>query len=180
MVNKIKYFLIPLYLYGCFNQIKSIHAVPNLSKKLRMDGYYYLIEKDGDRYIASIYFFYQNGIMYYQDSREYLIESDILNQLDSQNIEYQKIIKRRGGEQGYYGKWGLYYLIGDSILIRRQGFGPGKRMFEMMGEVINSTSFHISKLREMFTFKSKNYSENTYYYFKQSDAKPDSTNHFFK
>ena len=176
MVNKIKYFLIPLFLYGCFNHIKSIQAVPNLSKKLRMDGYYYTIKKDGDRYIASIYFFYQNGIMYSQGSGTYLIESEILNQLDSQNIEDQKITRRTGGDQNHYGSWGLYYLTGDSILIRQQGLGPGKIMFELMGEVINSTSFHISKSREEF----KTYSENRYYYFKQSDSKPDSTNKFFK
>jgi len=153
----------------------------NERSKIRIDGFYYLISKIDGKFIASIYFLYQNGIFKYNGSKEYSTEGELINRMNNFNEEEKQWILK-DGKFAYttWGNWGVYEIKDDNIFIKQQIIGPGKRLFETKGKVIDSETYFISEEDNFYPNKSENYSKAGYYYFRHSAIKPDSSNKFFK
>ena len=165
---------------SCVVEKHNLSPVLNDSGKLKLDGYYYYAYKGFDnKIVVSIYFLFKNGVFYYQGSHEYPNSIDIMSILKSQNIEQQNI-QNRNNYHTIRGFWGVYKIIGDSIIINQQMLGPGKRIIVKMGKIIDSNSFSLSEFRELGDNLNKKFPAEEFYYFKHSDSISGSDNIFFK
>lgn len=165
---------------SCFNESLKKRLFPDdkptlqqhnyEGEKLRIDGFYcYDPEEDYDH--TNIFVLYRNGVAMGPNGTKY-----------SNNDEaYINLIENQ--DQGYYvdkiDLWGLFE-IEDSI-IRLEFYLPsmyGHHTYLMKGTILNDTTFHMTKGKQS---DKSNYETIDYLYrFHKADAKPDSTNNFFK
>ncbi|MBO7588753.1 MAG: hypothetical protein J6T18_04935 [Bacteroidaceae bacterium] len=141
-------------------------------ENLRIDGFYCYDSKD-DYYdhTTKIFVFYRNGIVMGGVGTYYSKVYETYNSL----IEEQA--------QGYYADvidwWGLFE-IEDSI-IRLEYYLPsmyGHHTYLMQGTILNDTTFHMIKGKQ--SDKSDYETIDYLYSFHKTEAKPDSTNKFFR
>ncbi len=136
--------------------------------ELRTDGYYYT--QFGDIY--KIYFFYSNGILF---SGGDVYKNNI--------SEYEQ--RYKDGSFGLSKKnnklyWGLFQIKDNKVKVEKwyPSSGGGMPAYLHSGEILNDTTFVITKSVHPKTGKEKELNE--VYHFKQFDNKPDSTNNFIK
>lgn len=142
----------------------SFVQTPNITDKIRLDGYYFWRQYDPERVGVNV--FYQNGIAFsygLSDSTE-VFENELL----MGNLTFN-----------YKLHWGLYYIKEDTLLTN--GFGvssSGFYLIEVFSKylILNDTTI-IRK--EFYSSKLTRYKNDTLY-FKQFGLKPDSTFVFIK
>ena len=178
-LKKITLFLGVILLYSCVAQKNAIYPQINESGKLQLNGYYYQIENIKDESVVSLYFLYKNGVIYYQGTKSYSSESEALNMLETQNTRNQNIANKNG-YQNTRGFWGVYKISNDSIFIKQQMLGPGKRILEKTGKIINSSTYCVSFERELGNGAWESLSKIECFHFKYSDSIPSGQNIFFK
>ena len=139
-------------------------------ENLRIDGFYcYDPEEDDDH--TYIFVLYRNGVIMGPCGTKYSNVED----------EYYELIEEK--DQGYFVDiidwWGLFE-IEDSI-IRLEYYLPSMyshHTYLMQGTILNDTTFHMTKGKQS---DKSNYETIDYLYrFHKADAKPDSTNKFFR
>lgn len=151
-------------LFSCcklFDDELSIERTNYTGAELRIDGYYYseTFEPPYPNYCVAKSFFYRNGVKLgacSYDTTEMSVE------------EYYATLKKSKLN------WYVFKIEGNTITI--EGWDNLTQTFKEYGEILNDTTFRISKIeRSGRTDKS-----NSIYHFKQFSPKPDSTNSFIK
>lgn len=134
-----------------------------------MDGYYY--HEWGDPANRSIFFFYQNGIIY----RNTFFEIDSTD-------NYEKKIRYKYSDDNFIWKGGVFSISNDIIKYEFLYCAETCKAYIDEGKILNDTTFVITesyRLRKNGTKKKVRKKEETYH-FKQFSPKPDSTNSFIK
>lgn len=139
-------------------------------ENLRIDGFYCYDSKEDDDY-TQIFVLYRNGVIMGPCGTK---DSNVED-------EYYELIEEK--DQGYFVDiidwWGLFE-IEDSI-IRLEYYLPSMyshHTYLMQGTILNDTTFHMTKGKQS---DKSNYETIDYLYrFHKADAKPDSTNKFFR
>jgi len=148
--------------------IKQVYA----GTQLRIDGYYYLMDKSSNTIIAT-YLFYNNGILLHGGGWPYSNQFEGLNNNFCSEI-WSKVIKE------YKDNWGLFAIEGNKIVFERwyPSSGGPYPAYIRSGEILNDTTFIITQ--SMRSNGKEVSEENEVYHFKQFSPKPDSTNNFVK
>ncbi len=181
---KIKYTTISLFLILFLTSCEKWFWQPDklhLEKKaytgseLRIDGYYYYewISDKKEKYIGHL-FLYKNGI---------ILEGAYFLSSDSTEIEFNY---RNGSwleqNKNYRWNWGIFNI--DNLAIKYESWSPfdlGDPAYIYEGEILNDTTFFISKSYRLKRGKEKDITQlERLYHFKQFSSKPDSTNVFVK
>lgn len=141
----------------------------NSSKKLKLNGYYYLAE---DRQIYDSYFFYQNGVLLNLGGSSNSNKSDFKN--------FENVVNAQKEINNVKEYWGLYEIVGDEIRFERYypSSGGPKPAYIRSGKILNDTTFIITQ--SMRSDGSGVQSKNETYNFRKFSPKPDSTNNFIK
>ena len=126
----------------CINSMKLPAPKPNNSQKLRLDGFYYQISEIGGNVGASIYFLYENGVFRFNGYKGYNSVEELKLRMTNLNVEDSKFIFEDGKYAYYYwGLWGTYEILNNSIFIIQQSPAGGKRIGEKKGVLINNFKF---------------------------------------
>ena len=158
--------LISLFILGCSEKF-SLPKQENLSGKLRLDGCYYSFFPINNHQYVSIYFFYENGIIYHENIPFESVEKGLQVYIDrNKDINYAKVSKK---DQTI---WGLYNILNDNITIEKAEPVDGLPMLKEYGKIINDTTFVLNQSKEHKVLTK--YSPE-YLHFKQFRSKPDST-----
>jgi hypothetical protein len=158
---------------GFFRQqddVLSIPRVPYNGTELRIDGYYYVVGKDG-WYYAPL-FFYRNGILH-DVKRGYSPDS-----MEDSVAAYLKSDTYFTIARNNKTTWGVFTIKGDKIQLEKwyPTSGGARWAYVRSGTIIDDTTFRTEK--SMRSDGSDSEEENFYYHFKQFSPKPDSTNSF--
>jgi len=137
--------------------------------ELRIDGYYYHHQKDGNYEFTLVVFLYRDGIII--STRAYpsldlsIVETEMIK-------EYDEIKKRKVS-------WGVFG-INDNRIEYEEWTSPTERMTlrRNTGYIENDTTFRI--VEHFFSYNRKTYQVNQVWHFKPFDNKPDSTNVYIK
>lgn len=172
-MKKINVIIAFLFLLGCkeaFEDEKFTIAQNNYyGKELKTDGYYY----SGKDENTSIVIFYQNGIVFFSGSGR-------------NKEEFEELFN-----DGYFVNglkdnpfcWGIFKITTDSIFIESYiSLAELKmRVIQESGIIMNDTTFRLTRTFSPYNTVMINEEKiDTYYYFKQFNPKPDSTNNFIK
>ena len=138
-----------------------------LGNQMRTDGYYYTNFGNPER--IEIYFFYRNGVLLYGAS-EAVSELEGLESKYRDGTYYNMAINHN-----YY--WGIF-VVEDSSLKFERWYPSQKPHYTFINfcEIINDTTFHISKIMRSNGSEESNLDYT--FHFKKFSPKPDSTNQF--
>lgn len=160
----------------CKDASLSITSKP-IIKKLRLDGYYYVLADTPNLGKALFVYIYENGIVYYKP--ETFLDSEVINGTFVIDDNWLKPKQKQID-------WGAF-RISDNDTIEferwRQSFDKCFRVDRYWGHIINDSTFELNyaALRD---FKGKTNGtrvlNNSKYYFHKHPIKPDSTNDFVK
>lgn len=130
---------------------------------LRTDGYYYNQDYDAYSTSYSTFFLYRNSIVYQEST----------SNLD----EYDKGIRSTDKNPNKYG-WGMFKVYGSEIHIEAWSFRKcGLHTIVHSGTILNDTTFLIQKKYRVHHLDNYEQSNDTFI-FRQTTAKPDSTNEY--
>ena len=170
------YFLLLVFCLSCEEPVifkddeLSLPKQEYTGKELKIDGYYYIKFNN----IFEVFFLYKDGIITYAGT----IPIEDLSEREKrfQNGEFYNHIKNIK----FF--WGVFNIKNNQILYERWcPSEPPYRTYVREGNIINDTTFVITKLFRMVNGKKTEESElNEVYHFKQFSPKPDSTNKFIK
>jgi hypothetical protein len=161
--------------YSCKKELMkdeelTIVKSPYEGNQLRIDGYYYSVNKFAND-IASSYFFYKDGTIIHGGGWPYDdgLEGLERNFITSSYLNRIKISKM---------SWGVYIIDDDIIKFEKwyPSSGGGMPVYLHQGEIINDSTFVITKSIRSKTGEEKELDET--YHFKPFSPKPDSTNNF--
>lgn len=139
--------------------------------QLKINGYYYQ-RAEGKYY--TIYFFYEDGVLLYGGGN-FTYQELIEKEKEYNNEIWLHAVKK------YKDYWGIYNIESNSISFERwyPSSGGPYPAYIRSGEILNDTTFVITK-----SIRSKNGKEkqqlNETYHFRKFSPKPDSTNTFIK
>ena len=135
---------------------------------IKLNGYYYQI---GTK-VSNAYFFYRNGVIINIGGvRDNLPEYDE-HIIDVMNYGYYKNQKAC---------WGVFIIDNDKILLERWQPLQPFRAYIQQGEILNDTTFRLTKRYRMVNEEKTDEMEiNSIYHFREFSPKPDSTNVFIK
>ncbi len=143
--------------------------------QLKTNGYFYdpYQTSDGSIY-HDVYFYYRNGVVLYGGTYE---QSNLLTKKEQEYKDgtYYNNIKDSKDN------WGIFVVNGTNIKFERwyPSSGGPLRAYIEEGEVLNDTTFHISKSYRIQNGSKKEEKErDRTYHFKPLSPKPDSTNEF--
>ena len=144
------------------------------SNQLKINGYYYneFSASDNVVYIRN-YFFYQNGVVL--DGNAYK-----KNDLEDKEKSYKNGSYYINSKDTKY-NWGIFVIEGTTIKFEKwhPSSGGPLRAYIEEGEVLNDTTFHISKsYRIQNASKKDEKTRDRTFHFKALSPKPDSTNEF--
>lgn len=140
----------------------------NISKRLKLNGYYY--QKWENEKIYGVNVFFSNG------NNLFLGDNTTIKELET-NLNNDSWLKNIYKHKTW---WGLYEINGDDIKFERYypSSGGGLPAYIRSGKIINDSTFVItqSKRSDGTGMQEKNET----YHFRQFSPKPDSTNNFIK
>lgn len=162
--------LILICAMGCKDMVQddplSLIKETFTGSQLRVDGYYY--RKVNTNYFPEC-FFYENGSLLYLGGNFY----------DFSEIDdyIQRAFLNRNNYSNSKLSWGLYNIDGQDIKFERWYPDPPLKAYVKSGEIINDTTFIITKSYRIVNGKKTDVSQaNEIYHFKEFSPKPDSTN----
>ena len=165
------FFFTCLFLAGCFSSKFNFEKVSNPSKKLRLDGCYYLWSTGNYRSSVSIYFLYSNGVFLGGGTSFESLEKGLKSYEDGFKIN-RKIYPIERSD------WGLYKIINDTIIMEQPEPSEGYPLHKTTGIILNDTTFknlYYEERKIVTKIKGE-----VIFHFKQLNHKPDSTNSFIK
>jgi hypothetical protein len=154
---------------GCSSSKFTIDKIPINEKKIRTDGLYYSIDNTTNK--VEFCFLYENGIFFSEGSYYENIDIGLLKL--KKEIYEKTLLKYYANAKPF---WGLYRLIGDSIVLEKPEPTHGYPTLRHTGRVLNDTTFYINTAKE--DYQKPKIFENSIYHFKKFEPKPDSTNKF--
>ena len=141
-----------------------------IGNELRIDGYYYVINKFGD--YGGAQFFYEDGISH-----------NIGGSFNSLTLleEYINDVSNNNGAK-YKSGWGLFKIKGNSLYFEQwdsKPFGGIYKVFSQECEILNSTAFIVKKKYRLVNGQQTEVTfPNHTYHFVQFQNKPSSDNNF--
>ena len=177
MVNYFKFDMMKLFflllfmsfIIRCTDDDLSIGLHPYTGSQLKIDGYFYLKK---DAYFYNIHFFYSNGVVLAAGGN-FFSEAEMESYINKEFIDNKQYQKNKTS-------WGVFKIENNFIQFERwHPSKPPLATYIRSGEILNDTTFQITK--SWPSTKEKNVSdENETYHFKKFSSKPDSTNSFVK
>lgn len=132
---------------------------------LRVDGYYFKVVEENN--LTDIYILYRNGVVL-------VLGSPKISEADNYVAKWNK---NEFSKESIH-IWGLYEVDGNDISL--EYYMPsmyGHHTYLMKGTILNDTTFRMTEGKS--SDESKYEPIDHLYRFRQTDAKPDSTNKFF-
>ena len=154
--------------FGSNSEALNMQREVNDSKKMRVDGFYFSLNKTSVPN-ADVYFFYRNGVVQHMGS---VAENEF-----SIRLRDDKFLKKVRGQRV---SWGLYRVVSDTIEFERWYHAGGSEKLALLrkGIILNDSTFLINSVSSK---KRGEYdSTNELYHFKKFHPKPDSTNEFIE
>jgi len=168
------YMILPA-LFSCekpnifFSDKLSLERQDYTGNQLRIDGYYYNLYDTLSADIKYSYFFYRNGVVLSGSAGSNFEELE--ETFNSEGFT-NNIKKNRSG-------WGLFKIYESEITIEEWvPMEPPYHAYTRSGEIIDDTTFVITKSWRNKRKKETLKTINEVYHFKQFSPKPDSTNTF--
>ena len=144
----------------------ALEKRPYLGTKLRFDGYYYEVLSNGNWYVL---FLYRNGIVR-------VMFSFPPNELEEKEEQF----RNKAWLESATGKidWGVFQIDSNKIVyeIWCPSDGGGLPVYTGYGEIINGSTFHISRSQRVDGSDAKVRDE--LFHFRQFSPKPDSVTEF--
>ncbi len=171
MVKKMSLILC-VVLVSCSSSNFTVRKIPVVSNKLHLNGCYYnnFLNPESENEVF-IYFLYSNGVFFNQNTVFKTLENGLQYYKDN-----QKGLKDRNHYPIEKSYWGLYRIIGDSIILEKPEPAMGFPVLRHTGKILNDSTFVINKAKE--EGQKEHSFKNAYHYFRKFEYKPDSTNRF--
>ena len=158
------FFALILSLNSCSTSDFSFSRIPNISQKIRLDGYFYNFQNTNSQDV-SVTFFYSNGILYSKNL--YFVSSEL--------AANDCLVSQEKSNKTF---WGLYKISNTNIIIEQPEPINGYPIHRLDGKILNDSTILFMSYSE--NGKSKKIPNGSYFYFKHFPIKPDSTNHYIK
>ena len=154
------------------DDILSIPKTPYIGKQLRIDGYYYTINKYDNTF--DIMFFYKNGVIMDAGGGFKINQSEDYESKFANGSFYERV-------KGDKTSWGLFSIQIDQMQFEHwySSSGGPKHAYVRSGKILNDSTFHITESYRMQDGnKTELSAKDEVYHFKKFSPKPDSVNVF--
>lgn len=171
---RIIFSLFMIIIFGCCKKQLhelSMNRTPYTSNELRIDGYYYSSLTSANDIGVAV--FYRNGVCIHVYTR--IDGQDTLRFVENNILLNESLINRFMNTPTSIG---VFQINGESIVFETWEAGRDIITFSSYGEILNDTTFLITK--QINNDSGKSTTMNLTFRFKQFSPKPDSTNTFIK
>lgn len=176
---KYNFIIIMIIILGCkapeFTLSKGDYPIVGL----RTDGYFLggLDNTGLSDNVVSVYFIYQNGVIYYIGS---VLDSELKEYLNYANTK--DFHNATNDQRGDITQWGIFRTDNEDVEYEIHSPSSGGRVKSVIryGKILNDTTFIISHFLNNYDRKPKKRPTHEVYHFRKYSPKPDSTNIFIK